>query len=321
MKDRFYSFNSYLREQFGVRTRKISVNAGFNCPNLDGSLSDKGCIFCDNKAFSRFANSNPIPIEEQISKSMEYSRARFKAEKFIVYFQSFSNTYGNIDFLKKQYDIVKKFKDIAGISISTRPDCIDDEKLSLIESYSKDYSVFIEYGIQTGHNKTLKFINRNHTFEDFKKAVELTAKRANIKIGAHIILGLPGETKEDMLSTAKVLSKMPLWGLKFHCLHVVKGTALEKMYNEGKIYPVRDKLSSDSCKSSNGANLLSEDEYIDVLIGFLENTPKDRVILRLVSDADRELLIAPLWVNEKQRILKKIEEEFKKRNTYQGILI
>ncbi|MFH1504380.1 MAG: TIGR01212 family radical SAM protein [Candidatus Omnitrophota bacterium] len=308
MKERFYSFNSYLRREFGVRTHKISLNAGFNCPNLDGALSSEGCVFCDNKAFSYFANSDPLSLEEQIYKSMDYARKRFKAEKFIAYFQSFSNTYGDIAFLKEQYSVIRKFKDIVGISISTRPDCINDEKLDVIEEFSKDYKVFIEYGLQTCHNKTLKLINRNHTFEDFEKAVELTAKRTNIKIGAHVILGLPRrfdrgmayETKEDVLSTAKTLSKMPIWGIKFHCLHIVKNTALENMYNKGKV------------------SLLSEDEYIDMLISFLEVTPEERVILRLVSDADRNLLIAPLWVNEKQRVLKKIEKEFEKRNAYQG---
>ena len=233
---------------------------------------------------------------------MEYARRRFKARKFIAYFQSFTSTYGKAEFLRRQYGVIRRFDNIVGIAISTRPDCIDEDKLDIIESFTDKYEVYIEYGLQTIHNRTLKAVNRNHTFDDFKKAVDITHRRKDIRISAHIILGLPGETKEDMLETARVISAMPLWGIKFHCLHIVKQTALEKMYNEGKV------------------RLLSENKYVDILINFLEYMPKDCVILRLVSDADRDLLIAPKWINEKQRVLKKIESEFELRKTYQGRL-
>jgi len=302
MKRRFYSFNEYLKEKFGVRVHRISLDAGFGCPNLDGTLSSEGCIFCNNKAFSHFAKSKPVSLEEQIKQSIKYTRKRFGAKKFIAYFQSFSNTYGELEFLKKQYAVIRKFSNIVGIAISTRPDCIDDSKLDLIEKFAKDYAVYIEYGLQTAKDDTLKLLNRNHTFFDFKRAVELTARRDNINIGVHVILGLPKETKADILSTALILSTMPLWGVKFHCLHAVKQTSLEDRYNKGKV-----KLSS-------------EDEYIDNLVSFLELVPDDWVVLRLVSDADRKLLVGPAWINGKQRILKRIEEEFKKRKTYQGIL-
>ncbi len=298
----YYSFNKYLKETFGERVHRLSLNAGFSCPNIDGTLSKKGCIFCNNKAFSYFSNNRSSSLEEQITKAMDYARRRYKANKFIAYFQSFTNTYGDINTLKEKYRVINNFKDIVGLAISTRCDCIDEEKLDLIESFSRKYTVFIEYGLQTVHDKTLRYINRNHTFSDFKKAAEMTSRRKTIKVGAHIILGLPNESKEMMLTTAEVLSTLPLWGIKFHCLHVVKQTPLENMYNEGKI------------------KLLSEDEYIDILISFLEVIPKEYVILRLISDADRRFLVAPLWINEKQRILRRIEEEFKKRSTYQGRL-
>ena len=300
MNQYYYSFSRYLREKFACRVHKISLNAGFNCPNLDGTLSTKGCIFCNNKAFARFAETK-ISLTEQIAGSMEYARKRMGAKKFIAYFQSFSSTYGEFEFLKTQYELIRKFDDIVGISISTRPDCIDEQKLDLIESFACDYEVYVEYGLQTVHDRILKGINRNHTFADFKKAVELTAKK-NINIGVHLILGLLGETKEDMLKTAKVISTMGLWGVKFHCLHVVKDTGLKDMYDKAKI------------------KLLSEDEYIDILIDFLELIPKEFVILRLVSDADRNLLTAPLWINNKQRVIIRIAERFKERNTYQGRL-
>jgi len=302
MNQYYYPFSQYLKNRFGGRVHRLSLDGGFGCPNIDGTFSNEGCVFCNNRAFSYFTNQNNISLEEQITSSMNYARRRFGAEKFIAYFQSFTSTYGETEFLSRQYNTIRKFDNIVGIAISTRPDCIDVEKLDVIESFAKGYEVYIEYGLQSVHDKTLKLINRNHSFSDFKKAVDMTYQRKNIHISVHIILGLPQESKKDMLETARVISAMPLWGIKFHCLHVVKETALEKVYNKGQV------------------KLLSEEEYIDVLIRFLEIIPKDYVILRLVSSADKDLLIAPEWINNKQRVLKKIENEFKIRKTYQGRL-
>lgn len=302
MKERFYSFNKYLREKFGQRIHKISLDAGFSCPNINGNLSSQGCVFCNNKAFSHFGHLSHLSLEEQILEIKDYAKGRVKANKYIAYFQSNSSTYGDIEFLRKQYNTIRKFNDFVGISISTRPDCIDEKKLDLIEEFTKDYEVYIEYGLQTVHNRTLKLINRNHEFKDFQKAVELTASRSNIKIGVHIILGLLGETKEDMLATAKVLAEMPIWGVKFHALHVVRDTALAKMHSEGKL------------------EFLSLEEYVDILIDFLELLPETCVVLRLVSDTREELLLAPEWTGDKFKILGRIEQEFKRRKTYQGAL-
>ncbi|NQT28738.1 MAG: TIGR01212 family radical SAM protein [Candidatus Omnitrophica bacterium] len=302
MDEYFYSFNRYLRDKFSQRVHRISLDAGFDCPNIDGTISNQGCIFCNNKAFSYFSRLSSLSLEEQIIQAKEYARKRFKVNKFIAYFQSNSNTYGDLDLLRKQYDLVRKFDDIVGIAISTRPDCIDEEKLNLIEDFAKDYEVYVEYGLQTIHDKTLKLINRGHTFADFQRAVKLTSARNSINIGVHVILGLPEETKPDMLATARILAKMPLWGIKFHVLHVVKGTLLADMHKKANL------------------KLLSLDEYADILVSFLELLPKDRVILRLVSDAHRDLLVAPSWVNDKEKALKKINGEFKKRQTNQGAL-
>jgi len=302
MNQYYYPFSQYLKNRFGGRVHRLSLDGGFGCPNIDGTFSNEGCVFCNNRAFSYFTNQNNISLEEQITSSMNYARRRFGAEKFIAYFQSFTSTYGETEFLSRQYNTIRKFDNIVGIAISTRPDCIDEEKLDLIESFTGKYETYIEYGLQSVHDDTLKAINRNHSFLDFKKAVDMTHKRRNIRICAHIILGLPGESKDDMLETAGVISAMPIWGAKFHCLHVVKGTTLEKMYNEGKV------------------KLLSEDEYTDILISFLEVIPEDYVILRLVSDTDKNLLIAPEWIDKKQMVLRKIENEFKTRQTHQGRL-
>ncbi len=293
----YYSFSQYLKKRFGERVHRLSLDGGFGCPNIDGTLSYEGCIFCNNKAFSHFTGKR-VSLEEQIALSQKYARKRFKAKKFIAYFQAFTSTYGSVEFLREKYSVIRKFDDIVGLAISTRPDCIDDGKLDLIESFTDRYEVYIEYGLESIHDRTLKLINRNHTFSDFERAVDITSKRPGINIAAHIILGLPGEGKDEMLKTARVISSMPIWGIKFHCLHVIKNTQLEKMYNEGRV------------------KLLSEDEYIDILVDFIRIIPEDCVILRLVSSADRNFLIAPEWMSRKQKVLNKIESVFEKKKTY-----
>jgi len=277
----------------------LSLNAGFLCPNIDGTLSSGGCIFCNNKSFSYFTDKQSLSLEEQIKRSMEFAKRRFNAEKFIAYFQSFTNTYADLNVLREKYEIIRKFPGIVGLSISTRPDCIDKAKLSLIESYARDYMVWLEYGLQTVHDESLSLLNRNHSFGDFLKSLDM-AKGRNILVGAHVILGIPGESREDMLATAKMVSNLPLAGLKFHCLHVVKDTALDRLHKQ------------------KGIRLLSESEYVEIICDFLELIPGDMVILRLISEADKRYLTAPLWVNQKQVIIKNIEEEFKRRGSYQG---
>ncbi|MCF7869754.1 MAG: TIGR01212 family radical SAM protein [Candidatus Omnitrophica bacterium] len=294
MQKHYYSYNQYLRKTFGVRTHRLSLDAGFSCPNTDGTLSNQGCTFCNNKAFSRYT-SQKKPIKQQIAESIQFASKRYKAKKFIAYFQSFTNTYADIRTLAKEYNQIKGFKDIVGISVSTRPDCINKEKLDLLARFSKDYKVYIEYGLQSTHDKTLERINRQHSFATFKKAIELTKNYKNIYPAAHIILGLPGESKENMLQTAKTLAKMPLWGIKIHCLHIVKDTALAKQYKKGQI------------------QLLSKGQYLDILIDFLKLIPKDFVILRLVSDANPKQLIAPKWLNQKNKVLQELDKKLNKR--------
>ncbi|MFO8052688.1 MAG: TIGR01212 family radical SAM protein [Candidatus Omnitrophota bacterium] len=303
MTKHYYSFNNYLRKTFGVRVQRLSLDAGFSCPNLDGSLSNQGCTFCNNKAFSRYTESKRKPIKEQIKESIQFARKRYKAKKFIAYFQSFTNTYADIQTLGKKYNQIKGFKDIVGISVSTRPDCINKEKLNLLAEFSKDYKVYIEYGLQSVHDKTLAKINRKHNFKAFEDALKLTKQYKNIHSAAHIILGLPGESKEEMLKTAKTLAKMLLWGLKIHCLHIVKNTILAQQYYKNKV------------------KLLSKNQYLDILIDFLRLIPKDFVMLRLVSDANPKQLIAPKWLNQKSKILTELDKRLKKENIWQGELI
>ena len=294
----YYSFNSYLQEKYSTRVHKLSLDAGFTCPNRDGTLSSSGCIFCNEKGFSHLGGKN-ISLQEQVKTSMELARNRFKAEKFIAYFQNGTNTYADNDVLKKNYDIIRSFEDIVGLFISTRPDCVDNEKLDLIEQYSYDYEVWLEYGLQTIHEKTLNFLNRKHLYSDFLRAVDLTSRR-NIKMAVHVILGLPGETREDMIKTAEHLSRLPLSGVKLHVFHVLKDTKCETMFSQGKI------------------KLLKEDEYVKLACDFLEHLNPKFVVLRLVSDAREEALVGPGWINRKHDVINQIEAELKRRDSYQG---
>ncbi|MBU1871602.1 MAG: TIGR01212 family radical SAM protein, partial [Candidatus Omnitrophica bacterium] len=250
-RERYYKFSNYLKERFGCRVYKVSVDAGFSCPNKDGKISREGCLYCDNRAFSfvskegacgdEFSNGThipPRPVEKQIEEGIASGRRKFAVEKFIVYFQAHSNTYATLDILKEKYDAVKKFKDIIGIAIGTRPDCINEETLNLIESYTQDYEVWIEYGLQSIHEKTLEFINRGHVYKDFLEAVRLTRGKRNIKICAHLIIGLPNETRENILQTAVELGRLKLEGIKIHPLHVIRGTKLDKLLSRGSFTPL-----------------------------------------------------------------------------------
>ena len=297
-QDYFYSFNKYLRKKFGERVHRISIDAGFNCPNIDGTLSNKGCIFCNNKAFVKHDHKFKS-IEEQIEESIKFYHKKMGVNKFIAYFQSFSNTYADIKTLQKQYDTIKNFPNIVGLFISTRPDCIDKEKISFLSQYTHDYLVWIEYGLQTTHNHILKQINRNHTYKDFLKACELTRKY-NINVGVHVILGLPSQKHEEIISDSKRLANLDIQGIKFHVLHVLKNTTLESIYQEKKI------------------QILTKDEYINYLCDFLERIPKKFIILRLVSTASKNYLIAPEWMNNKGTLKNEVMQEFKQRKTNQG---
>ncbi len=294
----YYSFNKYLRDRFQAKVRKISLNAGFSCPNRDGTLGREGCVFCNELGFSRFAGVD-IPLRQQIESSISAAEKRFGVRKFIAYFQNAAGTNAQPERLRAAYDVIREYPEIVGLCISTRPDCVDDEKLDLIAGYTGDYEVWVEYGVQTAHDRTLELMNRGHAFSQCVDAVTKTAQRG-IKVGAHVILGLPGESGEDMITTAKEISRLPVSGVKLHVLHVLKDTELERLYREGK------------------TNLLSRDEYVGAACDFLENLRPDCVILRLVSDARREFLAAPAWINDKLSVIEQIESEFARRGTRQG---
>ncbi len=297
---KYNQYSRYLREFFKCKVYKITLDAGFNCPNRDGTLSDKGCIFCDASGSFSQAHSGLLSIEKQIETAITQLKNRFGAEKFISYFQAYTNTYAPVDQLKNLYDRAVSFPDVVGLSIGTRPDCVDEEKLDLISSYAQKHLVWVEYGLQSIHNKTLEFINRGHTFEDFAKAVDLSKQRG-LKVCAHVILGLPGETREQMLQTAKMLADMRIDGVKIHVLCVMKGTELEYLYNKDKI------------------KILSVDEYVEIVCDFLELLPPSTVIHRIAGNGLEKLLIAPKWLNQKFKTLNMIDKELEKRSSHQGI--
>lgn len=296
---RYYQFSEYLKNKFGKKVYKITLDAGFSCPNRDGKISSGGCIFCDDGgSFSR-AHSKLLSVQEQVQEGIHNLSTRFKAQKFMSYFQAYSNTYKPVDELKNIYDASLCHPDIVGISIGTRPDCVDEAKLDLIASYTNNYETWVEYGLQSMHDKTLRFINRGHDFETFVKAYNLTKQRG-INVGVHVILGLPGETKEDMLTTIKTLAEMGVDGVKFHCLCIFPNTKLYDMYEAGEI------------------KLLEEDEYVDIACDCIELLPSDTTIHRLGGNGLQAIKVAPKWLNKKFEILNKIDFELEKRNSYQG---
>ncbi|MFH1594262.1 MAG: TIGR01212 family radical SAM protein [Candidatus Omnitrophota bacterium] len=294
----YYSFSEYLSEKFNTKVRRIGLNAHFSCPNRDGKLDTAGCIFCNETGFTEFARTK-LSVEEQIEKSMQFYRKRFKAEKFIAYFQNATNTHSTTERLKETYDIVKRFPDIVGLYISTRPDCVDEEKLELIAGYKKNYDVWIEYGLQSIHDTTLEAINRSHTHAQSAEAIKKTAEKG-IKVGVHIILGLPGESKKDMMETASQVAALPIDGIKLHVFHVFKDTELERLHKKGKV------------------KLLKSAEYVDLACDLLERQRPECVVMRLLSDAKESALIAPKWINRKQKIIEEIKKEFERRGTRQG---
>ena len=296
MEKRYYPYSKYLKETFGKKVYKITLDSGFYCPNRDGTISKGGCIFCDEVgSFSRCADSRQT-IQEQILSSMEHLQKQFKAEAFIAYFQSYSNTYAPVEKLKEVYDSVFFDEKIVSISIGTRPDCVDSEKLDLISTYKTPW---IEYGLQSSHNETLKWMNRGHDFECFKRAVIETKKRG-IKVCAHIILGFPNETKEMMLETVKYLNKLDIQGIKIHMLSILRNTKILLLWKKENF------------------KLLTREEYIDIVCTQLEHLRPDIVVHRITGDPKISDLIEPDWLCKKVTIINDIDKELVKRNSYQG---
>ena len=298
MEKRYNAFSDYLKKKFGAKVYKITLDAGFSCPNRDGTISNCGCIFCDDGGSFSQAHSNRLSIEEQVRVGAETLRDRFGAQKFMSYFQAFSNTYKAVEELETIYKSALTHPDIVGLSIGTRPDCVDEDKLRLISSFSKDYYTWVEYGLQSVHDKTLLKINRGHDYKCFLDAYEKT-KSLGINVCLHVILNL-FETYDEMMETAKTIAKLEPDGVKIHMLCALEGTKLAKMYEEGEI------------------NFMSQDEYVSTVCDFLEYLPPDTKIHRLAGNGLRTELIAPRWIGKKLDTLNRIDREFLKRESRQG---
>ena len=296
-----YTLKQYFNNRFGKRVYKICVDAGFTCPNRDGTKGVGGCSYCNNDAFSgirklQTSDQSLLSIESQIEKGKSQLMKRYRAEAFLLYFQPFSNTYASPDALKKVYDYVYYDKDIVGLSVGTRPDCISEKILDLLESYSKDKEVWIEYGLESSHERTLQLINRGHSYDDFIRAVDMTAKRP-IKMCVHLIFGLPGEEYSDMIATMKKIAVLPVHAVKFHPLYIVRGTIL---YERWKAH-------------EQGIRLMELNEYVQIICDAVELLPATMIIQRLTGEAASDLLVAPEWIRQKNEVLNLIHAELKKR--------
>lgn len=287
----------------GTRIQKISVNAGFTCPNRDGSKGTGGCTFCNNQTFVPEYCQPTKSVRQQVEEGIAFFKHKYATQRYLVYFQSYTNTYGNISHLKNIYEEALSHPNVEGIVVGTRPDCVDEELLTYFSALAKEKFVLIEYGVESVHDKTLLHINRGHDFSCSKNAIEQSAARG-IHTGAHLILGLPGETHDMIMESAHHISTLPLDTLKLHQLQLVKGTAMEKEY----------------LTQPEKFHFYEADEYIDLVIDFLEQLRPNIAIERFVSQSPKELLIKPKWGYKNFEFTAKIEKRLKERNTWQGRL-
>ena len=302
---RFNTYADYFKSRFGERVQKVSVDAGFTCPNRDGTKGRGGCTYCNNNAFNPSYCQPEKSVRQQILEGITFHKVRYRrAEKYLAYFQAYSNTYGELDYLKKIYMEALDVPGVVGLVVGTRPDCVDDEKLDYFAELAEKIYLIIEYGIESCYNKTLEKINRQHNYEQSVEAIQKTAQRG-IKSGAHLIFGLPGETREEMLHEAEIISKLPLDNVKFHQLQIIKDTQMAKDYalNPGEF------------------NLFSWEEYREFMIDFLERLNPRFVVERITGEAPPRFLAGPRWgLKRTDQILNLFEQRLEERNTWQGRL-
>jgi len=295
----YNAYKDYLKSRFGGRLQKVSVDAGFTCPNRDGSKAFGGCTYCNNASFVPPYCKPGMSIAQQVEAGVEYLGRRYKAEKFVVYFQAYSNTYAPLKYLQGIYAQALAHPRVLGLVIGTRPDCVDPAMLAYFEELAKKYYISLEYGLESIHDATLERINRGHNFQEWAAAVEMSAGRG-IHVCAHVILGLPGETREQMLQTAQVISRYPIDSLKIHHLHIVKKTVLAAEYQR-QPFPV-----------------FGYSEYISLVIEFIRRLRPDIYLQRLVGETHPRNLVAPVWGVRASTVQRHIEEEMLRRGVWQG---
>ena len=297
---RYHTLDYFYKKKFGEKVFKVSLNAGFSCPNLDGTVGYGGCIFCSKLGSGEFAGSKKDSLEKQFQTIKKMMHKKWPQAKYIGYFQARTNTYAPLPILKEKYETILKQENVVGINIATRPDSISDECLDYLENLAKKTYLTIELGLQTIKEETINFINRCNTLACFDDMVKKLRQR-KINIVVHIINGLPYENKEDMLKTIEYLNKLDIQGIKIHMLSILKGTALEQIYKEKKFH------------------LLTKEEYIDIVISQLELLRPEIVIHRITGSPDTKELVEPHWLTKKLCILNDIDKEMVRRDTFQGI--
>lgn len=295
----YYSLNTYLKKTYGEKLYKLSLNAGMTCPNRDGTLDTRGCIFCSAGGSGDFAENPMDSITKQIEAAKFRVQHKMKGNSYIAYFQAYTNTYAPISYLRQIFTEAISHPDIKVISIATRPDCLSDEIICLLQELSSIKPVWVELGLQTIHETSAKYIRRGYPLSCFENAV-MRLTHAGIEVIVHMILGLPGESKNAMLATADYIASLPVQGIKLQLLHILKGTDLAKDFFENKF------------------EVLKLSQYTDIIVSIVERLPKHMVIHRITGDGPKKLLIAPLWSGDKKRVLNTIYQEFRTRNTWQG---
>ena len=295
----YHSLDYMLRERYGEKVYRVALNGGMSCPNRDGTLGKKGCIFCSQGGSGDFAANAALSITEQINTQIKSLSSKRPIHKYIAYFQAYTNTYAPVEHLRKIFTEAISHPDIVALSIGTRPDCLGEEVLDLLEELNRIKPVWIELGLQTIHEKTAQYIRRGYRLSCFDQALENLRKR-NIEVIVHTILGLPGESREEILETMRYLNKKDIQGIKLQLLHVLKGTDLAYDYLAGRF------------------QVYEREEYLDLLIECLENLDPEIVIHRITGDGPKDLLIAPLWASRKREVLNLLHHQMKEQNSYQG---
>jgi uncharacterized protein len=299
MEVRYNAFGPYLKKRYGTVVYKVNVDAGFTCPNRDGNLGVTGCIYCNNSSFRPSQCTPELSIPQQIRRGIDYLSTRYRAGRYLVYFQPYTNTYAPTGELEKLYHEALAEPSVIGLAIGTRPDCVDEEKIALLESIARDKFVLVEYGLQSIYDKSLAYMLRGHDYQAFLDALALTVGRG-IHVGAHLIAGFPTETREEMLAMADEISAQPVGFLKIHQLQIVRDTVLADHYLQSPFHT------------------FGYEEYLDFLVDFIQRLSPDIVLQRLFATAPDEILIAPRWDRTRQEITRDIRERFIRRDAFQG---
>lgn len=300
---RYNDFSAWLSTLFPYKVQKISLNAGFTCPNRDGTVGYGGCTYCNNQTFNPVYCRTEKSVTEQLEEGKQFFARKYPDMKYLAYFQAYTNTYGKLQELKRKYEEALQVPDVVGIVIGTRPDCMPDELLNYLEELNRRTFLIVEYGVESTDNATLKRINRGHTFEAAEEAIRRTAEKG-IRVGVHIILGLPGETNEQLIQQAGVLSSLPITTLKLHQLQLIKGT----------------RMAAEFEKQPEDFHLYTADEYIDLVIDYVEHLNPRIVLERFVSQSPKELLIAPDWGLKNHEFTDKVRKRMRERDSWQGKL-